>query len=76
MVLNFCKGEVMDTLRPERGTPALDAGDEIVPSEQAFPTRDSACEDVLERGHAVKGARASPVGCEGNIETGGTVFGS
>ena len=68
----------MVTLRPERGTSTLDAGDEIVPSKRAFPTRDSACEDVPERGHAVKGARAGPVGLggEGNIEDGSTEFGS
>lgn len=59
----------MVTVRPERGTPALDNGDEIMPS-----PRDSSCEDVSERGHAVKGARASLVGGKGNIEAGGAVF--
>lgn len=76
MVLNFCNGEVMVTLRPGGRIPAFDAGDEIVPSKRAFPPRDSPCEDMSERGHAVKGARAGPVGGEGNIETGGAVFGS
>jgi hypothetical protein len=76
MVLNFGNGEVMVTLRPEGGIPAFDAGDEIVPSKQAFLPRDSPCEDVSERGHAVKGVRAGPVGGEGNIEAGGAVFGS
>jgi hypothetical protein len=76
MVLNFCNGEVMVTLRPEGGTPALGAGDEIVPSssKRAFSSRDSPCEDVSERGHADKGARAGPVSANGNIETGSAVF--
>lgn len=70
----FCNGEATVTLGPEGGTPALDTGDEIVPSKRALPPRDSSCKDVSERGHAVKGARAGPVGGKGNIETGGAVF--
>lgn len=76
-VLILCNGEVMVTLRPEGGPPALGTGDEIVPSKRALsPRGDSSCKDVSERRHAVKGARAGPVGGKGNIETGGAVFGS
>jgi hypothetical protein len=41
MVLSFCNGEVMVTLRPEGGAPALAAGDEIMPSKRAFFPHDS-----------------------------------
>jgi hypothetical protein len=76
MVFICCNGEAMVTLRPEGGTPALDTGDKIVPSKWALPPRDPSCKDVSERGHAIKGARAGPVGSKGNIETGDAVFGS
>ena len=48
MVLIFCNGEVMATLRPEGGTPALDTGDEIVPSKRALSLRDFSCKGVSE----------------------------
>jgi hypothetical protein len=70
--LETCNGDVVVTLRPEGGTPALDTGDEIVPSKRALPPHDdSPCKEVSE-----EGARAGPVGGKGNIETGGAVFGS
>ena len=76
MVLIFCNGEVMVTLRPKGGTPALDTGDEIVPSKQALSLRDTSCKGVSEMRHAVIGARVGPVGGKDNIETGGEVLGS
>ena len=69
-------GSVMVTLRPEGGTPALDTGNNIVPSKRVLRPRDSSCKDASERGHAVKGTRAGPVGSKGNIENGSTVFGN